>query len=399
MKIMLAFFEKFIDMSGGIERVCCNMANAMTKRGHEVSIVYCFGKSGAPFYPLNPLVKMYNLMAIHPEKWSHNSLGQCVSGLNKIIREGLRIFSSNRARNWNESCKGRMIQQEARDIIDIINPDVIVSFRYETGNYLLHYVHVKKPVITMFHMNPEVMLPSAPKGELKTIIESSRTQVLLKRDVSVVERFCPGSHVVWIPNAVPQYKRQADLYKKKKTYTIINVARLHKSEKRQYLLVEAFAKLAKNYPDWHVELWGGGNDSKTSYVMELQNQIHRYRLENQVFIKGESNHIIDQYEHSDIFCFPSANEGFPLAMTEAMSAGLPVVGFKNCTAVAELIDNGKTGILVDDGAEALAQGLKILMDDRGRRIKIGEAARAAMEKFSPEIVWDKWEQLLNEVIN
>lgn len=51
MKIVLAFFERFINMSGGIEKVCCNLANTMTERGHDVSIIYCYGKSGKPFYP------------------------------------------------------------------------------------------------------------------------------------------------------------------------------------------------------------------------------------------------------------------------------------------------------------------------------------------------------------
>lgn len=71
MKIALAYFEKFIEMSGGIERVCCNMANAMVKRGHDVSIIYCYGRSGKPFYALDPSVKVYNLMALHPEKWKN----------------------------------------------------------------------------------------------------------------------------------------------------------------------------------------------------------------------------------------------------------------------------------------------------------------------------------------
>ena len=244
MKIVLAYFEKFIEMSGGIERVCCNMANAMAARGHEVSIVYCYGRSGRPFYALDSAVKTYNLMAEHPDKWKNPSLGQCVSGFNKVVREGLRIFSKSQAREWNESCKGRMIQQEIKNRIDTIQPDIIVSFRYETSNYLLHFAHVKVPVITMFHMSPDFILPGAPKGEIRAIAESSRAQVLLKRDIPVVERFCPGAHVVWIPNAVPQYEEHADPGAEKKTYTIINAARLNKPQKRQHLLVEAFAGLA-----------------------------------------------------------------------------------------------------------------------------------------------------------
>lgn len=157
--------------------------------------------------------------------------------------------------------------------------------------------------------------------------------------------------------------------------------------------------MAKDYPDWRVELWGGGNDSGASYAKELREQIRKYYLENQVFLKGESTHIINQYKKSDIFCFPSAYEGFPLAMTEAMSSGLPVVGFKSCTAVVDLIDDGRTGVLVDDGAESFAKGMKILMDSREKREKMGAQAREAMKGYAPEAIWNMWEKLLNEVVS
>lgn len=53
MKIAMAFLEKFVDANGGIERVLCNFANAMAARGHEVSVLYCYGGSGSPAYSLS----------------------------------------------------------------------------------------------------------------------------------------------------------------------------------------------------------------------------------------------------------------------------------------------------------------------------------------------------------
>lgn len=398
MKIALAYFEKFIEMSGGIERVCCNMANALAERGHEVSVIYCYGRSGKPFYPLDSSVKLYNLMVLHPEKWKKPALGQCISGKDKLIREFIRTFNANKARDWNEHVKGQMIREEIRHTIQKIQPDIIVSFRYETSNYLIHSAHIQVPIITMFHMDPAFIMPRMPKGELQAIEKSAAAQVLLPHDAKVVKKYCPGANIVWIPNAVPQYEKQTDLASEKKVYKIINAARLNKPQKRQHILIDAFARLAADFPQWIVELWGGGNESGASYAEELKKKICEYGLENRVFLKGESSHIIDEYIKGDIFCFPSAYEGFPLAMTEAMSAGLPPVVFKSCTAAASLIEDGKTGILSDDGADALAQKLKQLMTNQEKRVEMGRNARKAMEDYCPEHIWDMWEKLIGQIV-
>lgn len=85
-------------------------------------------------------------------------------------------------------------------------------------------------------------------------------------------------------------------------------------------------------------------------------------------------------------------------MTEAMSAGLPVVGIKSCTAVAEIIENGKDGILTDDSIDAFALGLQKLMADDSLREKWGENAHISMKEYAPDKVWEKWDSLIQRLI-
>lgn len=399
MRIALAYFEKFIEMSGGIERVCCNMADAMVKRGHEVSVIYCYGRSGQPFYPLDPSVKVYNLMAQHPEKWKNPSLSQCVSGSDKLIREIIRAFAPNKARDWNENVKGKMIREEIRKVIGEWKPDVIVALRFETANYLINAADIKVPVVVRSYISPRVILPKAPAGEISAIEKSAAAHVQLQSDIPDMKKFCPSAHIVWIPNAVPQYDRHADVEAEKGKYKIIHVGRMNKEQKRQHLLVEAFAKIAADFPEWTVEFWGGGNESGVAYAEELRKKISDCGLKDRVFLRGESAHIIDEYVQGDIFCFPSAYEGFPNALAEAMSAGLPPVAFRSCAGTDTLITDHENGILVRDGADALAEGLRELMGDRNLRIRMGEKARKEMEKYAPEKVWNQWEQLLKEQVS
>ena len=87
---------------------------------------------------------------------------------------------------------------------------------------------------------------------------------------------------------------------------------------------------------------------------------------------------------ADIFAFPSAYEGFSLALTEAMGAGLPVLGFSDAPSVGELIEHEKTGLLALDEADFTYQ-LERLMKDRNLRVQFGANAHESMKKYAPEV--------------
>ena len=113
---------------------------------------------------------------------------------------------------------------------------------------------------------------------------------------------------------------------------------------------------------------------------------------------GETKNIINKLMDGDIFAFPSKFEGMPLALMDAMSVGLPAIGYKSCASVNELIINDFNGFLCDDGIDDFADKLKLLMSDADFRRKLGGNARESMRAFAPEKIWDKWEALINNVI-
>lgn len=97
-------------------------------------------------------------------------------------------------------------------------------------------------------------------------------------------------------------------------------------------------------------------------------------------------HIERMYAAADAFVFPTPYDAFGMVIAEAMAMGLPVVTTRRAGA-SELVDDGVTGLLVDDAGdvEGLARHLAALARDPERRRLIGEAARARMERHS----WDE----------
>lgn len=390
MRIMLGYLARFITSTGGAEKICCAMANELVRRGHEVSIVYCYGKSGQPFYPLNPVVRMYNVMAMHPEKWKGIETIR-LPLKNKIEREFLRLFSVRRAHELQETYTGLRIKDDLKEIVDQEKPDIIISYWPKDSSYFINFAGIDIPIITMFHFGPDILARDASPESLSACVKSRKVQVLLPGDIERLHKYIPHANVVWIPHAVPQYETQADLSMEKDRYKIVNMARLDKTTKRQHILIEAFAKIAEQFPQWDVELWG--QDWNKKYKNELENLIRKNQLENRIFLKGLTKDVQSKYLQADIFAWPSSHEGFGLALTEAMSAGLPVIACKSCHASSELIDKG-CGMLVEDGIEPFAVGLAQLMQDKDLRIRMGNAAKNNVMQYAPDKIWDIWEHVI-----
>lgn len=63
MKVIIAHFGTYyVNMPGGVEKVTCNLANALVHRGHEVTILYRDDKEGQPYFPLDERVNQYNIL-------------------------------------------------------------------------------------------------------------------------------------------------------------------------------------------------------------------------------------------------------------------------------------------------------------------------------------------------
>ena len=388
MKVMLADFHKFIGYSDGIENVFAKMASALSKRGYDVIAVFADEKTeGEPFFAVPKSVKLLNLYHLPGEKVVKPS------GLTKALREVIRPFSRAAARDQNYRLLYQAKAQLSR-LLEKEKPDVIVSFREPTGRLLLDGVGTKIPVISMLHNDPDEIFRGSPAEERKALEKSAAIQVLLPSFILKAKKYLHYDHFIAIPNAVNAPHVTADHLAKKDKYTITCVGRLTGRTKRQHLLIEAFARLSKDHPDWQVKLWGDTYDKP--YVASLKSKIKKYGLEKQVFLCGTTKDMDAVWKETDIFAFPSHHEGFGLALAEAMCCGIPAVGYRSCPAVNELIQSGETGLLVEEGASALAEGLKKLMESPVLRERFGKNAQMAAEMYRSEIVWGKWEEKIGE---
>ena len=162
------------------------------------------------------------------------------------------------------------------------------------------------------------------------------------------------------------------------------------------MLIEAFCKLADEFPNWELVLWGAKEGE--SFFKQMELMIATHRLQERIRFAGTTNDVECALASCDIFAFPSAYEGFGLSLGEAMSKGLPAVGFASCSAVNELIIDAYNGILCEDGVDGLVEGLKKLMSNQILRMEYGANANISMKVYAPDKIWDEWEKLLFSLI-
>lgn len=141
--------------------------------------------------------------------------------------------------------------------------------------------------------------------------------------------------------------------------------------KRVELAIEAVAQLRDAIPDLRLTIVGDGWWAETlhAYVEERDAQD---LVEFTGFVDEATKHQI--YGRSWLMALPSLKEGWGLVVTEAGEHGTPTVAFHSAGGTTESIDDGESGLLVDDDAGFVAALRDLLLDDI-RRKELAEGAR------------------------
>ncbi|MBI5329651.1 MAG: glycosyltransferase family 4 protein [Betaproteobacteria bacterium] len=155
-------------------------------------------------------------------------------------------------------------------------------------------------------------------------------------------------------------------------------------------LLDAFAALGTDFPDWRLVCIGDGPQRAN-----LERRVAELGLSDRVAFPGNRDDVPDWLNALDLFVLPSyGDEGVPQSILQAMACGLPVVSTP-VGAIAEAVADGETGLLVPArDAQGLAAGLARLMRDPELRARFGAAGQArASERFGQERMLDAMETL------
>lgn len=346
---------------GGAERVTCNLASFLAKNSHQVEILTMSETKES--YELDSRVSTQSLLPLADRK-------------NKLWNTVVRF-----PRLWKYMIRTK------NDVYVVMLPKttiMLLAFRWMT----------KAKVIASERVDPAAY-SSRIGNALKRLSKRADGFVFQTEDA----RAWYGDAVkdvktAVIPNAInPAFIRPS--YIGEKRNVIAGAGRLS-DQKNFSLLINAFSRLAPEFPDYDLIIYGEGDKRG-----ELERLAAAHGLSSRVSLPGNIRNIADEMEKNSIFVLSSDYEGMPNVLMEAMALGLPCISTDcPCGGPRFLIQNNENGLLVPVGdAEKMAEAIKRMITEKELSEKCSINAAEITDRLAPDRVYRKWERFILSVVS
>lgn len=380
----LLYFTIQINMLGGLAKIVIEKINWLVAQGYDVTLCNIERLDVIPAYPIDPRVKLVR-----------GDISTVPGGALTRLKGVLGAV------------------KRTKEIIDREKPDVIINAHCPLVTWIIPWVSGKIPTIIEMHQSRqglEVFNQQFMGAFSRWLHRWSIRWIYGKYDRFVV--LTNGDREAWntkncitIPNfsSMKKMEKLQDIQhsdKEKAGICIPNIEKKHQiimlarlmPQKRIDLMIEVWAKLAKDFPDWQVKVLGDGMLKE-----ELELKVDGLGLRDSFLLPGGVKDVTFELEKSDILCLTSEYEGFGIVLIEAMLKGVPVMAFEY-VGVHDIIENGVDGYVVPFGdVDAYAERLRELMISEELREKFSARALESVRKFDKERVMNMWVDLFDRL--
>ncbi|KAA1246950.1 glycosyltransferase family 4 protein [Aquimarina sp. RZ0] len=343
---------------GGAERVMTLVTDYLANRDYDVSII-TFNKGDA--YELNPKINRVKL-------YSEN-----VQVRSNTIKS---IYSLKKYYNNKSNL-----------------PDIIIAFT--TSINLIAIIVAKLcglKVIVSEHNNHLNNLKKKLKftkqyvyryADLVTVLTSYDIDYYMGFDINVIVMPNPCTFEPFVNEEVARNK------------VILAVGNLNRYHVKGFdNLITIVDSILEENPAWKLKIVGDGDKT---FIKDL---VMKTGIQEQVEFTNFTKKISELMQCSEIFILPSRNEGLPMVLLEAMSQGMACIAYDCKTGPSDIIDNNINGLLVEDqDIDQMQMKLRKMMNSKDLRDELRQNAIRITDKYSLELIGEKWEKTIYDVIN
>lgn len=380
----IVFCTPAIYSAGGVERVVSYKAGFFAEQlRYDVTIIVTEGRGRDCYFPLSDKVKVINFELGFEELWRASFIKKVFLYLTK-------------QRQYKRLLKAELMRIRPDFTISMLRREINFLTSIHDGSKKIGELHVNRANYRNFEANDSNRLKRLfAKFWMRSLVEKLKRldQLVVLTDKSKAS-WPELSNVSVIPDPIPIQIEcgVGSVECGVRAKRVVTIGR-YAYQKGYDLLLQAWAEVEKQYPDWTLDIYGQGD--RNSYC-ELMNNLgidaHRCHL------NGPVEDVVKTYQVSTIFVLSSRFEGFGLVLVEAMACGLPVVSFDCPAGPDEIITDGVDGLLVPSGnVQALAKELMALMADEDLRQRLGKQARQTAQRYDMKAIANQWETLFERV--
>lgn len=379
---------------GGIENLTCFLANELQKKGHQVSII-----------------------AIKPDQDS-DLVKTLVCSIRVLFLNGFSASKEN-VRKLREL----FLLQKTQIVINQFGLPYIPCLIVKRAS---HGLCIK--LISAYHSDPmangrilaveqqirneksgvkcailkikRVIFREITRASMSYVYHQSDAYVLLSpcfRDNFIsFTRIKRPENLTFIANPVTIDSSGFEYAQDKKKKQILFVGRMDNTVKRIDRVIDVWARLENDNPDWELLVLGDGPD-----LMSLKQYANEKGLKRITFKGGQFP--APYYKDASIILLTSEFEGFGLVLVEGMTFGVVPVAYGSYDSVYDIIEDGVNGYIVKPlngvfSQELMIEAIKKIINDRERTKAMALKSMQIGEKFQKDVIIKQWETLFSRLL-
>lgn len=403
--------QKLAGLSGGAERVFIETAEAMAARGISVRIITLDADPSRPLAFGRGHVAVTSVLPHWLRRWVHRRVQSVTprpegrahpASSERLVKAIPNVFPLTHLK-WQlthgmfQRALTREFRRRPVDVIVAFLPPAITAAARAGKNLGI-------PVVGSTHNVPALDFGPSDRWDQNPVyrtraraaLETVARVTVLQPEFQTWFNAEVRPNITVMPNPVSRLCNLPDPAPAREAL-ILGVGRLTRI-KRWDLLVEAFALVAPELPDWSLRLIGSGPEQAT-----LQDRITALGLDRRIAILPPKPEIGEEYDRASVLVHPSEFEGFGLSVAEAMAHGLPVIAFADCAGVNALVTDNCSGVLLKRpegdplAARCIANAILGMSQNPDFRARLGHEAATITRRFHRGTIHDNWAHLLHEV--
>lgn len=386
----ILFLLKSFDV-GGVEVVTSILANKFASEGHSVVLWAFYQQKPSLEDCLLPEVKIIYGDGYKASKWNVESFVRVLKDIQIEV-----IINQWPLPPQPRTLLIKALRNHKAKVISVFHSDPMTNGRLQNIDTAL--LNTQNPIIHMALELKRKLYKMITSYSMRRSYQTCDEFVVLadsyKKHLTDFIGIESPNHLVSIANPITIDKNeQLSLNDKEKR--LLYVGRLENENKKPERALTIWENLSKQFQDWQLDIVGDGPDRA-----RLEKWVSEHCLPRVNFYGYQKPSSF--YQRASMLLLTSDFEGFPLVLTEAMSFGVIPVVNGSFSAVYDIIEDGKDGIIVPKGnegfnADVMAERIKPLMANND---KLNDMALNAIEKsknYSIDKIYEQWMGVIQNI--